>query len=296
MGYYKADDRAHGLPELLAQMRDHLSRIGSPDFGMVLEHSWDYEAIDVTNKVGATSCWFDIFRSFSSRYLREGRIDSQIMRMLNSGRDFELSRSPTIYIENHDHERVIRTAGGRQVWWRTQPYIIALFTCPGAVLIYNGQEFGEDYTMPEPGTPGEGERVQSRPLHWEYMNDEPGRRLYGLYKQLIGLRKEHAGLRSGNFYPADWDGRQQTLGDDGFGCDIARQIVIYHRWGTADDGRLERFYIVLNFSDSARQVEVQLPEDDGWEDLLTGWKPEVRNHTLQFEVGSNWGHIFYKKS
>lgn len=29
-------------------------------------------------------------------------------------------------------------AGGRAFWYLTQPYIIALFTSPGAVLLYNG--------------------------------------------------------------------------------------------------------------------------------------------------------------
>ncbi len=296
LGFYKADERGKGLPQLLSNLREHLSNTGNPNFGMVLEHSWDYGAIDVTNRVGATSCWLDVFRSTSARYLRDGRIDAQIMRMLHSSRDFELDRSPTIYIENHDHERVVRTAGGRQAWWRTQPYIIALFTCPGAVLIYNGQEFGEDYTMPEPGAPDDGQRVQARPLRWEYLNEEPGQRLFGMYKRLIQIRKEHAGLRSGNFYPTNWDDGRQSLGDDGFGVDVARQVVVYHRWGTADDGRLELFHIVLNFSDSTQRVEMQFPENGEWEDLLSGWKPEVRNHRLQVDVGSNWGHIFYKKS
>jgi hypothetical protein len=35
----------------------------------------------------------------------------------------------------------------------------------------------------------------------------------------------------------------------GYDVDELRNIVIYHRWGTAEDRLLERFIIVLNFSD-----------------------------------------------
>ena len=76
----------------------------------------------------------------------------------------------------------------------------------------------------------------------------------------------------------------------------ARQLVVYHRWGPAADGRLERFIIVLNFSQQTQPVDVSFPDDDGWIDLLSGWQPPVTNHRLDFEVGSNWGHVFYKKS
>jgi pullulanase len=295
-GLYKADDRAHGLPRLLAELRAHLSEIESPNFALILEHSWDYSAIDVTNKVGATSCWFDKFRSLCMGYLGERRLDAKIMRVLDSGKDFGLGRVPTIYVENHDHERFILKAGGRGEWWRTQPFMIALFTSPGAVLIYNGQEFGEDRWMPEEDREAEEKRVKERPLRWEFLNDEAGERLRSFYKQLIGVRKAHPGLRSSNFYPADWDETRETLDQDGFGVDVNRKVVVYHRWGEADDGALERFYIVLNFSDSSQRVKLRFPEADGWEDLTSGWRPALEGLQLTFDVGSNWGHVFYKKS
>lgn len=42
--------------------------------------------------------------------------------------------------------------------------------------------------------------------------------------------------------------------EQGYGVDESRDIAIYHRWGTAEDGQLERFIIVLNFSDYDQQV------------------------------------------
>lgn len=69
VGMYKPDDRGHGLPKLLSELRGHFSRTGNRNFGVVLEHRWDYGAIDATNKVGATSCWLDPYRSRMMNYL-----------------------------------------------------------------------------------------------------------------------------------------------------------------------------------------------------------------------------------
>jgi hypothetical protein len=119
--------------------------------------------------------------------------------------------------------------------------------------------------------------------------------LFDIYRRLIEIRRDHAGLTSPNFHPRGWDESRTQLDSDGFGIDEARQVVVYHRWGDASDGRLERFYIVLNFSAWPQTVEMTFPDDSGWIDLLSGWAPPVRNGRLRFEVGSNWGHIFYKK-
>lgn len=71
LGIYRSGDRGHGLPKLLSELRGHLSRTGNKNFAFILEHSWDYTAIDVVNKVGATSCWLDPYRSQSMSYLGE---------------------------------------------------------------------------------------------------------------------------------------------------------------------------------------------------------------------------------
>jgi hypothetical protein len=168
--------------------------------------------------------------------------------------------------------------------------VIALFTCPGAVLIHNGQEFGEDFWMPESGE----ERVQSRPLRWERLNDGPGNGLLDLYKKLVNIRRNYAGLQSVSFHPLEWNEENDKLNHDGFGVDTERKVVVYHRYGQGANGRKQKFYVVLNFSDQGQRVEIQFPDNDGWEDLISGWKPIVSDCRLNFEVGSNYGHIFFK--
>ena len=295
LGLYRPGDRGHGLPKLLSELRDHLSRTGQKNFAMILEHSWDYDAIDVTNAVGATSAWLDKYRSLSMGFLGDRpagipQVEPSIMRMLDSARDFGTGRAPTIYIENHDHKRFMLKAGGRGSWFLTQPYVIALFTSAGAPLIYNGQEFGQDNDMPESGDG----RVVPRPLDWPSAELDPGPRVRDLYRRFIEIRREHPGLRSANFYPRGWDEGWTQPDPHGFGIDRARNVVVYHRWGDDSAGRLERFYVVLNFSGETRRVSFEVPDAGPWTDLISGGVASAPGGRLDVDVGSNWGVIYHK--
>ncbi len=291
-----------GLPPLLANLRSYLDLKGLTNFPLILEHEWDYSSIDVVNKVGATSCWLDPFRGLSRQYLTQRQIQPGIMRFLDAARDFATGRTATTYLENHDHESFMLNAGSRDQWWRTQPYAIALLTAAGAPMLHNGQEFAELYPMPEDdgGTPADSvdpaiKRVVPRPLRWTELNDAPVVAKFALYQKLVALRLSHPGLTSPNFYPSGWDESWTQPDPSGFGINEAQQTVVFHRWGSAANGDLEKFYVVLNFSQSPHTVSLSFPEDDGWIDLLSGWQPPVSNNWLTFEVGSNWGHVFHKE-
>ena len=220
------------------------------------------------------------------------QIESSIMRMLDSGLDFDPGRAPTTYIENHDHLRFMRKAGGREFWFLTQPYVIALFTTAGAPLIYNGQEFAADNDMPEDGLG----RVIPRPVVWDELKDTIGESVFDLYSKMIRIRRNHPGLRSSNFYPRGWEQWQIQLNPQGFGIDRARNIVVYHRWGNADDGKLERFYIVLNFSKLPEHVSFEVPDSGPWIDLINDDTLTPKDGRLHADIGSNWGAVFYQKS
>lgn len=295
LGLYKADDRAHGLPKLLSELRAHCTATGKDNFALILEHSWDFEAIDVTNKVGGTSCWLDPFRSRNMDYLGNRpqgypQVEPALMRLLDAHRDFGAGHTPTIYVENHDHRRFMLKAGGRDFWYLTQPYVIALFTSPGAVLLYNGQEFGLDNDMPEDGLG----RVVPRPLDWVLRDQEPGRTVFSRYQLMMRIRNEHPGLRTTNFYPGGWDESWTQRNEHGFGIDRGENVVVYHRWGEDERGRLERFYVVLNFSQFTRSVSFEVPDDGPWVDLMGGPSQSAQGGRLRVEIGSNWGAVFFK--
>jgi 1,4-alpha-glucan branching enzyme len=295
--YVANEDR--GLPQLLREIREHVAGRGDENFSLTLEHL-DLSAAAVANHTGATSYWNNELYQRCFDYLWSGRIDARIMGALDTHAGLPPERVPTTYIGNHDHAHVAWQAGatesaGALRWWRTQPYAIALFTVPGAVMIQNGQEFGEDHWLMEDDQ-GSNRRVKPRPLRWDYVGDKIGRELMRLYAKLIRIRKTHPGLRSPNFYP-QWESWRTRFDAEGYGVDVARQLVIFHRWGSAGNGRLERFIIVLNFSADAHRVDIPFSENGVWRDLLNDRDDNVVGFRLRDqEITSHWGRVYYLRA
>jgi pullulanase len=171
------------------------------------------------------------------------------------------------------------------------PYVIALFTCAGATLIYNGQEFGLDNDMPE----SDPDRVIPRPLDWNLLNNDLGHTILGLYQKMIRIRRDHPGLRSSNFYPNGWKEGWTQPNPQGFGIDRNRNVVVYHRWGDDGKGQTEYFYVVLNFSGETREVSFEIPDGGPWLDLISGASLSTSSNLIHVNIGSNWGAIYYKK-
>jgi hypothetical protein len=268
-----------------------------------LEDTWDYQVIQDSNKIQPTSAWFDLFRSYPfgifTGYAVTGHVDSQYMRVLNAARDFDSPICPTIYIENHDHGTVTCRLGSRDRWYKAQPYMIALATCSGTLLIHNGQEWGqvEDLWEDDSNAPAQFKRVQSRPLRWAEFGDAIGQTLEDRYRFLMNLRLQHKGFRSPNFYPNDYDWNWHNFSPEGYGIDEQRQVIIYHRWGNTEDGRLERFMVVLNFSDVTQYLDIPLSTNGQWTDLLNGNAVVITQdyHLHNYPVSSNWGCVFWQE-
>jgi hypothetical protein len=153
-------------------------------------------------------------------------------------------------------------------------------------MLHNGQEFGDDYWLPHSGDG----RVLPRPLHWDaYSDDFVGQRLYGIYQQLIVIRKAHPALRSPNYFPA-------ANHPDGYGV-IHDQVVVFHRYGHDADGRFERFIIVINFGDWDQVVTLPFPANGEWRDLLNDEVTIIPHFRLYNQrIPSNWGRIYYQRS
>lgn len=286
-GYLRHGDRSFGVAKVIGDLVAHASA-NRRNMSFTLEDLPDnrYGAIDDTNQTDATGCWFDPFMWKTFQYASSDQLDHELLRILNCNLDFATDKSPVIYVENHDHSTLVRNAGGRDRWYKAQVPAISLLTSPGIVLIHNGQEFGEDYFIPE----SNGARVLPRPLRWTaHSDDSRGRNLYGLYQTLIRLRDAHPSLRSPNFFPA--------TNQNGYGVFPDIGLVVYHRYGPTDDGSFERFIIVLNYSDIDRVVDVPFSINGVWQELLNGGLVTVQNfvlpHTL---INSNWGKIYFNKT
>lgn len=299
-GFFRRAQSDPGITALIQRLRNFLKNTKRDNFSLILENLPDdrYLAVDDTNRINATGTWFDplMYQVFDLGKNRQ--IQPSIMRALNANKDFAPPKGPITYIENHDHGTLVNKVGGNFVgvnrdenWFVTQPYAIALFTVPGAVMIHNGQEFGDEYYMPDSGNG----RVIPRPLNWEKLDDFPGQTLSNLYKKLIKIRQDFPGLKSPFFHPDNYNESFTRFDKDGFGVDCDRQIVIFHRWGAGKDGN-ERFIIVLNFSPNKHFVDIPFPFNGTWKDLLSDETFPVTDFWRKSQdINGNYGRIFYAK-
>jgi len=288
-----------GLPQLLSDIRDHALAKGEQNFSLTLEHI-DMSAADVVKNTAATSYWHNGLYEAASGGLPRRQIEPRLLCALDSHAYLPDDRVATTYISNHDHSHVAWWAGemtqsGGREWYWSQPYAMALLTAPGAPMIQNGQEFTQDYWIVE-WEDGGNRRVHPRPLWWSLVGDRFGAASLAAYKKLTAIRHAYPALRSSNFYPARWQDWQTRFNPEGYGLDTARQLLIYHRWGQADDGALERFIIVLNFSSSSQKTDVPFSADGTWEELLENGRVHVSGFWLRDQtIKAHWGKIYYRK-
>ncbi len=294
-GFFRSADLGQGLPAIIRNLSRAAAAGGAPAL-TVLEDTWDYGAIDRTNQAGASGCWLDPYRTTVAAALANG-LSTTMVRALNAGLDFAAGANPVIYLENHDHSGAASLAGGRANWFRTQPAAIALFMSPGGVLLRNGQEFGWDVFLLEDDSnaPPSEQRVQPRTVPLALASDAIGKQLRGIYVMLAGLRAAHPALRSPSFFPWPYDEQQSGFDGQGYGVNVGRQLVIFHRWGSGAGGATERFMVVLNFAGFDQAVDVPLPVDGPWSDLLGGSSVNaVQGWARGVDLSSSWGKILFR--
>jgi 1,4-alpha-glucan branching enzyme len=135
-----------------------------------------------------------------------------------------LNKSALQYIENHDHERFVChfglvngdeagnplfLEGDRSQWYRVQPYLIALLLAKGIPMLWQGQEFAENYFLPENGL---GRVMLLRPMRWDYFYDAIGTRMVRLVRDLLRLRHALPQFRTGQYFFFDHWERYQSKG------------------------------------------------------------------------------------
>jgi len=293
LGYYVASDPEQGIGEIIRYLDSYAKTAGLTNMSWTLELLTDnrYDAIADTNMINASGCWFDPLMWECINSVRAGGPSAGLMRALDTGKDFAADKDPVVYLENHDHSTLVAACNGRQQWWATQPAMIALFTTAGAVFLHNGQEFGEEYTLPETGNG----RVLPRPLRWGKSTDAIGVSMLALYTRLIRIRKENPVLCGHLFYPDASGLEPGQFNSQGYGADSARGLVIYHRWGDDAGGTVVRYIVALNFSGNDQAVTIPFSDNGEWTELLSGDVVTVSGYASPgYVLTSHWGAIFRK--
>jgi maltooligosyltrehalose trehalohydrolase len=215
-----------------------------------------------------------------------------------AGNPVEMPVAPFQYLNSHDHSFLsvftgttgsgVIPPGDRSQFWRIQPLVIALYTCQGIPMLWEGEEFNEDFHLPDDGSA----RVNlRRDTHWEYFYDNYGVPLVRLYRRLGTLRRSVAALRSRqSFYY--W---QQSL--------QGTQLLAYHRRAPASGASPESYAMVLlNFGSSAATLTVPFPSAGLWTERLdedvraVPWTINVVNagDVQAITVPSNYGCVFIR--
>ena len=206
--------------------------------------------------------------------------------------------APFQYLESHDHPRFInqfgelalrdllsQAYGNRGRYYKMQPFIMALYTGKGIPMLWNGQEFGENWGVPGFGI---GRNLFERPLHWEYFYDGAGKALVRLHRLMGTLRRSHRALRSRGYFFYYFDQAH-----------LAKRVIAYRRRADADGAHpAEDLLVVLNFSDSDAEVWLQFPVAGKWVEQIDGARPPVviaaNDQWSPVVVPSNYGGIYQR--
>jgi 1,4-alpha-glucan branching enzyme len=196
------------------------------------------------------------------------------------------------YIENHDHERFLCNfgtrnpdeagnplfaEGDRSRWYFLQPFLICLLMSKGLPMLWQGEEFAENYFLPDFGM---GRVSLLRPLRWDFFYDDSGKPIVSLVRKLLRIRRQRDQIRRGTyFFFNDWD-RYQQLG-----------ILLFARYDGA------RYTLVaVNVGDTAQSVPFWFPIAGDYVEELHGGTLDLKNvpalQQVSLDVPSHYGRIW----
>jgi len=287
---------------------------GSGDYSRIIQCAENLEAPQAILRETYSNCtWQNGLLDKAEAMAAHNFVDEGFAHLLDpsfsgypQSRDMNGASAPVApfqYVESHDHSYLItRVAlmdplggagdiqfGDRSKFYKLQPFAIALYTCEGVPMLWQGQEFAENYVLPDSGNA----RISfRRSVHWEYFYDEYGKALVRLYRRLGGLRREHRALRSrDSFYY-----NQQSRPADG--------VVAYRRRAAATATEAEEVAMVfLNFSGVERDISIPFPKAGTYREMIDNPRADGQpfeitvehdDQVRQVTVPSNYGQIFIR--
>ncbi|SFH22831.1 1,4-alpha-glucan branching enzyme [Nitrosospira sp. Nsp14] len=198
------------------------------------------------------------------------------------------AKLPLQYIENHDHSRFVCefglryrdwnplfAEGDRSQWYRLQPYLIALLAAKGIPMLWQGQEFGENYFVPDSGL---GRVLLLRPLRWDYFYDAAGKSLVRLTRSLLSLRKNCPELRrGGHYFHNDYEHY------------LSRGILLFQR---DSDGAIS--LIAVNFTNNEQHVPFVFSRAGNYTEQLHNEDNFIvsEGETRRLLIPSNYGRVW----
>lgn len=208
-----------------------------------------------------------------------------------AGQPADMPVAPFQYVNSHDHSHLIAFLTGNQQnpydpfgdrsrWYKIQPFIIAQYTASGIPMLWQGQEFSENYVLPDNGSL----RIHfRRDAHWEYFYDTSGSPLIRLHRILGKLRADHAALRGRDAFYYNQSSRTSS------------GIIGYRRGANADIA-----LVFLNFSDVPQTMTIPFPSKATFREQIDSAERPVpleltgaaAGDPMTVTVPGNYGYIF----
>jgi maltooligosyltrehalose trehalohydrolase len=212
----------------------------------------------------------------------------------STGAAVEMPVAPFQYLNSHDHSHLIWFAGttgngplpfgDRSHFYKLQPFAIALYTCQGVPMLWEGEEFGDNYGL---AAAGPGRINLRRDTNWEYFYDAEGMPLIRLYRILGQLRASTPALRSRSSYFYYQQSLQGT------------SIIAYSRYAAATATQPQQYAMVLlNFRASAGTITVPFPAAGVWIEKIdaevnpTSVNVVTAGDAQTITVPSWYGHVY----
>jgi 1,4-alpha-glucan branching enzyme len=208
------------------------------------------------------------------------------------------------YIETHDHQRFVCNYGVHAVdklqsavleqgnrldgqdasgspyaghWFAAQPYLFVVLLGRGIPFLWQGQELGEHYYVPE--DVNESGRIKLfRPVRWRLALDQAGSSLSRLVRQLIQIRK---------------NGPQFRVGDHSFVNDYekyqSKGLLLFTR---SNGGKTS--LVALNFTGSPQWSTYAFPTGGTYTEEVDGGTISgvVAGADTRIDVPSNYGRVW----
>lgn len=220
---------------------------------------------EILHTTYSSATWQDGLLGKAEDMARYGYVDDAFAHLLDTdfsgyprtktvhdiaGQPVDMPVAPFQYVNSHDHSHLIAFLTGnpqdpyapladRSRWYKIQPFTIAQYTAAGILMLWQDQEFSENYVLASSGDL----RVHiRRDVHWEYFYDTEGSPLTRLHRTLGKLRADHPAMRGrDSFYY-----NQSSETSSG---------IIGYRRSEGNDLAM----VFLNFSDTPQAMTVPFP-------------------------------------
>jgi maltooligosyltrehalose trehalohydrolase len=294
-----------------------IARFAVPPFSRIIQIAEDLDnPKDILRNTFSASTWQDALLNKAQAMARFNFVDDDFAHLLDPAfgpdpypetkdaspaGDQPFPVAPLQYLNSHDHSWLITSFGledpltpddirfgDRARFFKLQPYAIALLSSKGVPMLWEGEEFAENYAVANAGAL----RISFlRGMHWEYFYDESGTSLVRVYRRMGKLRRALPCLRSRNFFFYNVESRP------------SEGVIAFRRQAVIGNGHPDQIaLVVLNFSDSQKSIVPAAPAAGTFREMLDRLNraPGTElEHTaasagdaLTLQIPSNYGQVF----